>query len=117
MNSSVMRGIAVAIMVRSMQVWMEVAADAVLEDAIGAVVGVDHEEGGSDSEDDAGSSGVAGDDRWGKRRPVRIQRRENGRANKAWQRRDLGWGGAVKKVSGYYRWRGCPPELQFQRPG
>lgn len=32
-----------------------------------------------------------------------------------WERRELGWGGAVKKVSGYYRLRGMKG-LKFDRP-
>ena len=34
---------------------------------------------------------------------------------RAWRRRELGWKGAVKKVSGWYSWRGSPG-VRFQRP-
>lgn len=38
-----------------------------------------------------------------------VQKCKDGSKPKAWQRRKLGWGGAVKKVVGYYRWRGGMP--------
>lgn len=38
--------------------------------------------------------------------------KENGRT---WEKRTLGWGGAVKKVSGYYRVRGCQG-VRFEEP-
>lgn len=96
--------------VRSLQVWIEVAADSVLE-------------GG-------GGGGLSG----GELRDVRERaeevvvrrlRRGVGRDDadeeeeeeevKAYRRRRLGWGGAVKQVSGYYRWRG-QPGMEFRVP-
>ncbi|KAK1594987.1 cysteine protease domain-containing protein [Colletotrichum navitas] len=38
-----------------------------------------------------------------------VQQYTDGSQPKAWQRRQLGWGGAVKKVVGYYRWMGSKP--------
>ncbi|KZL83858.1 cysteine protease domain-containing protein [Colletotrichum incanum] len=38
-----------------------------------------------------------------------VQQCKDGSRPKAWQRRQLGWGGAVKKVVGYYRWMGSKP--------
>ncbi|KAK1987854.1 hypothetical protein LZ30DRAFT_701130 [Colletotrichum cereale] len=38
-----------------------------------------------------------------------VQQCTNGSKPKAWQRRQLGWAGAVKKVVGYYRWMGSKP--------
>ncbi|KAK2066074.1 cysteine protease domain-containing protein [Colletotrichum caudatum] len=38
-----------------------------------------------------------------------VQQCTDGSKPKAWQRRQLGWGGAVKKVVGYYRWMGTKP--------
>ncbi|KAF9877699.1 hypothetical protein CkaCkLH20_04834 [Colletotrichum karsti] len=38
-----------------------------------------------------------------------VQACSDGRKPKAWQRGRLGWGGAIKKVVGYYRWRGRTP--------
>ncbi|KAK2001275.1 cysteine protease domain-containing protein [Colletotrichum falcatum] len=38
-----------------------------------------------------------------------VQQCTDGSKPKAWQRRQLGWGGAVKKVVGYYRWVGSKP--------
>ncbi|EFY92222.1 hypothetical protein MAC_01823 [Metarhizium acridum CQMa 102] len=40
----------------------------------------------------------------------------DGSGRAAWKRRELGWGGAVKKMSGYYWWR-RDPRLAFGRPG
>lgn len=81
--------------VRALQVWIEVVVDAALEeeqsaDADTLVVETD------------GGAGLG----VGEGYPVR-----------AWRRRDLGWGGALKKVSGYYRWRGTPAGLLFEMPG
>ncbi|KID90618.1 hypothetical protein MGU_02495 [Metarhizium guizhouense ARSEF 977] len=44
-----------------------------------------------------------------------VQRWADGSRRAAWERRELGWGGAVKKMSGYYWWRG-DPRLAFRRP-
>ncbi|KAJ0168122.1 hypothetical protein CTA2_9612 [Colletotrichum tanaceti] len=38
-----------------------------------------------------------------------VQQCKDGSKPKAWQRRQLGWGGAMKKVVGYYRWMGGKP--------
>ncbi|KAK1459457.1 cysteine protease [Colletotrichum melonis] len=38
-----------------------------------------------------------------------VQQGRDGSNTKAWRRRQLGWGGAVKKVVGYYRWTGGKP--------
>ncbi|KAK1970459.1 cysteine protease domain-containing protein [Colletotrichum sublineola] len=38
-----------------------------------------------------------------------VQQCTNGSKPKAWQKRQLGWGGAVKKVIGYYWWMGTEP--------
>ncbi|GKT47005.1 uncharacterized protein ColSpa_07186 [Colletotrichum spaethianum] len=38
-----------------------------------------------------------------------VQQCKDGSRPKAWQRRQLGWGGAMKKVVGYYRWMGDKP--------
>ncbi|KAK6225966.1 cysteine protease [Colletotrichum tabaci] len=38
-----------------------------------------------------------------------VQQCKDGSRPKAWQRRQLGWGGAMKKVVGYYRWMGGKP--------
>ena len=47
---------------------------------------------------------------------ILVQRRSDGSQPKAWKRGQLGWAGAVKKVVGYYRWRGSTP-VQFNPPG
>ncbi|KAF5133770.1 hypothetical protein E5D57_004397 [Metarhizium anisopliae] len=44
-----------------------------------------------------------------------VQRWADGSRRAAWERRELGWGGAVKKMSGYYWWR-RDPGLAFRRP-
>ncbi|OAQ71064.1 hypothetical protein VFPPC_03426 [Pochonia chlamydosporia 170] len=45
-----------------------------------------------------------------------VQRWTDGEGGRTWKRGELGWGGAVKKMSGYYWWR-RDPRLAFQRPG
>jgi hypothetical protein len=45
-----------------------------------------------------------------------VQRRSDGSKPKAWRRRQLGWGGALKQCVGYYRWKGSP-NVQFSPPG
>lgn len=45
-----------------------------------------------------------------------VQRRGDGTGGRAWRRRELGWAGAVKKMSGWYIWRGSPG-MEFERPG
>ncbi|KAL0941041.1 cysteine protease domain-containing protein [Colletotrichum truncatum] len=45
-----------------------------------------------------------------------VQQCRDGSRPKAWQRGELGWGGAFKKVIGYYRWRGGMP-VQFSTTG
>jgi hypothetical protein len=47
---------------------------------------------------------------------ILVQRRSDGSRPKAWRKQRLGWGGAVKKVVGYYGWRGTP-DIQFRPPG
>lgn len=80
--------------VRSLHVWIEVAADAMMEDS------------GGEEEADEGKTG---------RSDLAVERLKDGELVKAWRRRELGWAGAVKKVSGYYRWR-RPPGMQFEAP-
>lgn len=94
---------------RSLQVWIEVAADTVLE-------------GGNLS--DLSPFPPASDDEEeeeGMRKPsFVVNRRRNSGDNegdvKAWRRKKLGWGGAVKKVSGYYHFRGEASGMQFHAP-
>lgn len=45
-----------------------------------------------------------------------VQRWTDGSKGSTWRREQLGWGGAVKKMSGYYWWR-RDPRLAFRRPG
>ncbi|KAF4451376.1 hypothetical protein F53441_5642 [Fusarium austroafricanum] len=45
-----------------------------------------------------------------------VQHRGDGTRGKAWKRGELGWVGAMKKMSGYYRWRGSPG-MEFRMPG
>ena len=80
--------------VRTLNVWMEVAVDALMEEDPDVV---EDEEGGGDGR-------------------FVVQRWKDGELVRAWQRKELGWGGAVKKVCGYYRIRGHPPGMQFEAP-
>ncbi|KAG7406906.1 hypothetical protein Forpe1208_v012952 [Fusarium oxysporum f. sp. rapae] len=45
-----------------------------------------------------------------------VQHRGDGTRGKAWRRGELGWVGAMKKMSGWYRWRGSPG-MEFRMPG
>ncbi|KAL7764627.1 hypothetical protein ACKLNR_005772 [Fusarium oxysporum f. sp. zingiberi] len=45
-----------------------------------------------------------------------VQHRGDGTRGKAWRRGELGWLGAMKKMSGWYRWRGSPG-MEFRMPG
>ncbi|KAH7160686.1 hypothetical protein EDB81DRAFT_323152 [Dactylonectria macrodidyma] len=45
-----------------------------------------------------------------------VQRRGDGTEGRAWRRKELGWLGAVKKMSGWYMVRGSPG-MEFRRPG
>ncbi|KAJ4267316.1 hypothetical protein NW762_003420 [Fusarium torreyae] len=45
-----------------------------------------------------------------------VQHRGDGTRGKAWRRGELGWAGAAKKMCGWYRWRGSPG-LEFRMPG
>ncbi|KAF4999824.1 hypothetical protein FGRMN_2204 [Fusarium graminum] len=45
-----------------------------------------------------------------------VQHRGDGTKGRAWRRGELGWGGAMKKMCGWYRWRGSPG-LEFRMPG
>ena len=105
LTSAVTSAIAIAIIyidqVRTLQVWIEVAADAMME--------------ASEEEDDDDGEGHNSDDdskrrQGGKKDPggVVVQRLADGELVKAWRKKELGWGGAMKKVSGYYRLRGSP---------
>lgn len=44
-----------------------------------------------------------------------VQKLGDGTRTRTWHRSQLGWKGAVKKVSGYYRWRGVHG-MVFERP-
>lgn len=85
--------------VRTLQVWMEVAADSVLE---------------------AGLTAQSEQEKQKKPSEVLVRRFKKGEEEdeeevKAYRRKRLGWGGAVKQVSGYYRWRGRPG-MEFHIP-
>ncbi|KAF4340654.1 hypothetical protein FBEOM_5438 [Fusarium beomiforme] len=45
-----------------------------------------------------------------------VQHRGDGTRGKAWRRGELGWVGAMKKMCGWYRWRGSPG-MEFRTPG
>ncbi|RBR26662.1 uncharacterized protein FIESC28_00522 [Fusarium coffeatum] len=45
-----------------------------------------------------------------------VQHRDDGTRGRTWRRRELGWLGAMKKMSGWYWWRGSPG-LEFRMPG
>ncbi|SCO10429.1 unnamed protein product [Fusarium fujikuroi] len=45
-----------------------------------------------------------------------VQHRGDGTRGRAWRRGELGWVGAMKKMSGWYRWRGSPG-MEFRMPG
>ncbi|KAF4982127.1 hypothetical protein FZEAL_2187 [Fusarium zealandicum] len=45
-----------------------------------------------------------------------VQQRGDGSRGKAWRKKELGWLGAAKKMCGWYRWRGSPG-LEFRMPG
>ncbi|KAF5024983.1 hypothetical protein F66182_2934 [Fusarium sp. NRRL 66182] len=45
-----------------------------------------------------------------------VQHRGDGTRGKAWRRSELGWAGAMKKMCGWYRWTGSPG-LEFRMPG
>ncbi|KAL4732601.1 hypothetical protein ACLX1H_001619 [Fusarium chlamydosporum] len=45
-----------------------------------------------------------------------VQHRGDGTRGRTWRKRELGWLGAMKKMSGWYRWRGSPG-LEFRMPG
>jgi hypothetical protein len=81
---------------RRLRVWFEIAADGVMETG-GAFVDGDFWWGDDEKEDE----------------DVCVVR--DGDGVKAWKRGELGWGGAVKKASGYYRWRG-DKRLRFDMP-
>lgn len=114
---------------RSVEVWMEVVGDALsLMDGDGGVYddrGEWSEQCEEDEVDDDGCDKYSeceddrigrvgrrdGSDRlrrWGQRGGYFVQRRRDGTAARAWKKGELGWGGAVKKASGYYAWRGNP---------
>ena len=85
---------------RSLHVWIEVAvADAMMEED--SVVGAQEADG--DQGKGPGGSGLV------------VERLKDGELVRAWRRTELGWRGAVKKASGYYRWRGLPG-IQFEAP-
>ncbi|KAI5457350.1 hypothetical protein BGZ63DRAFT_494478 [Mariannaea sp. PMI_226] len=44
-----------------------------------------------------------------------VQRRTDGTGGRAWRKGELGWMGAMKKMSGWYRWRGSTG-MEFQMP-
>lgn len=48
-------------------------------------------------------------------RKYHVQRWTDGSRGRTWRRQELGWGGAVKKMSGYYWWRN-DPRLAFKHP-
>lgn len=72
---------------RYLEVWFELPADEV-------------------AEDEAEMASIATD---------LVQIEEDGGKARTWRRRQLGWGGAVRKMAGYYRWRG-DSRMQFQNP-
>lgn len=76
---------------RSLEVWLEV-----------------------DEDEDGGERQADGDGRVV--RPAAARRWRDGRGGRTWRRGELGWAGAVKKMAGYYRWRG-DPRVRFGRPG
>ncbi|KAM0369002.1 hypothetical protein HYE67_002702 [Fusarium culmorum] len=45
-----------------------------------------------------------------------VQHRGDGTTGRTWRRKRLGWLGAMKKMSGWYAWRGSPG-LEFRMPG
>ncbi|KAH6949879.1 hypothetical protein DER45DRAFT_84663 [Fusarium avenaceum] len=45
-----------------------------------------------------------------------VQHRGDGTRGKAWRRAELGWFGAMKKMCGWYRWRGNSG-IEFRMPG
>ncbi|CAG9980613.1 unnamed protein product [Clonostachys byssicola] len=83
---------------RRLRVWFEIAADGVMETGGAFADGDFLWWGGDDEKEDEN---------------VCVVRDEDG--VKAWKRGELGWGGAVKKASGYYRWRG-DKRLRFDMP-
>ncbi|KAF4465154.1 hypothetical protein FALBO_8014 [Fusarium albosuccineum] len=117
---------------RTLDVWIEIAAGEVLE-------GLDmdhHHDGGSRFQASRYTSSgrrphrkhyqssSSGDPERGEARLTTasdggvyvVQHRGDGTRGKAWRKRELGWFGAMKKVSGWYRWRGSPG-MEFRMPG
>ncbi|KAL6852917.1 hypothetical protein ACO1O0_007465 [Amphichorda felina] len=88
---------------RSLHVWVEVAADALAEE---------EKADGGEQEMDDGGAGQGGRRVGG----LVVQRMTDGELVRAWRRTELGWRGAAKKASGYYRWRGGPRGMQFEAP-
>lgn len=88
---------------RAAEVWLEIGED------------------DDDEEDDVGISGggLHCDDAI-RTRPSTMhrvrQRWTDGTPGATWKRAELGWAGAVKKLTGYYRWK-RDPRLAFRRPG
>lgn len=102
--------------VRTLPVWIEVAVDAALEES--DAEGCPSSLSSSLTEDGGGlADRVEAEKRAANRLVIqRLQMAGGEPLVRAWRRRDLGWGGALKKVSGYYRWRGLPKDMVFQVP-
>ncbi|KAH6897442.1 hypothetical protein B0T10DRAFT_476850 [Thelonectria olida] len=111
---------------RTLDVWMEVAAGEVLEgldpsDGFHALR--HHRHAARPRRDEAGFQAM-GDAERGEATAVTtaadggvyvVQRRGDGTRGRAWRRKELGWMGAMKKMSGYYMWRGSPG-IEFRMP-
>jgi hypothetical protein len=96
--------------VRTLNVWIEVAA--------GELLALNEEDDDDDSDDDDDEDGrlplLRSTGEGQNRQTYLVQRGTEGGMARTWQRRELGWGGAVRRICGYERWRGA---RQGQAPG
>ncbi|KAH8706405.1 hypothetical protein BGZ61DRAFT_531598 [Ilyonectria robusta] len=109
---------------RTLDVWMEVAAGEFAEGLDAADDGIQALRHHRRRRGQQQNFQTAGDEERGEARVTTaadggvyvVQRRGDGTSGRAWRRRELGWLGAVKKMSGWYMMRGSPG-MAFKMPG
>ncbi|KAH7149852.1 hypothetical protein B0J13DRAFT_277187 [Dactylonectria estremocensis] len=93
---------------RTLDVWIEVAAGEVDD----ALLHHHHRRRRQVGDEERGEAGVT----TATSGVYVVQRRGDGTEGRAWRRKELGWLGAVKKMSGWYLVRGSPG-MEFRMPG
>ncbi|KAJ6440771.1 manganese iron superoxide dismutase, binding site [Purpureocillium lavendulum] len=102
---------------RSLEVWLEVPDDVDADDQLQQHHHHHHHQRQDEAAVEAQVLGAAANGTTV--RPAArylVQRWQDGSARRTWRRDRLGWGGAVKKMSGYYRWKG-DAGVRFGHPG